>query len=74
MKLKRDKLGEGIILSTVKPGFMAWYGTYETAITFDDQANWEILKGYKTEEEAINGHENFKNMTIEELMNLDKIG
>ena len=34
-KLKRDCLGEGIILSTIKVTFMAWYGEYETAITFD---------------------------------------
>ena len=69
-KLKRDCLGEGIILSTVKVYFMKLYGDYETAITFDNQKTWKILKGYNTEEEAIKGHEEFKKMSIDELMSI----
>lgn len=70
----RDKLGEGIILSTVKPMFMAWYGPYETAITFDNQKSWRILEGYGTLEEAKKGHEKYKNMSIEKLRKFDFIG
>ena len=69
-KLKRDCLGEGIILSTIKVTFMAWYGEYEKAITFDNQETWKILKGYDTKEQAIKGHEEFKKMSIDELMSL----
>ena len=69
-KLKRDCLGEGIILSTVKTVFMNWYGDYETAITFDNQSTWKILKGYDTKDQAIKGHEEFKKMSIDELMSL----
>ena len=48
-------------------------GCYETAITFDNQKSWRILKGYETEVEAIKGHEKFKNMPIKELMYLEKL-
>ena len=67
MKLKRDILGEGVILSTVRPPFMAWFGKYETAITFDNQESWQILKGYETEEDAIKWHEEFKSKSIDEI-------
>ena len=33
MKLRRDILADGVILSTVKPLSFAYYGNYETAIT-----------------------------------------
>ena len=70
-QIRRDFLEEGVILSTVKPVYMAWYGEYETAITFDNQKNWIILKGYNTENEAIKGHEEFLKMNIDELKNLE---
>ena len=70
-QIRRDFLEEGVILSTVKPVCMAWYGEYETAITFDNQKNWRILKGYNTEKEAIKGHEEFLKMNIDELKNLE---
>lgn len=74
-QLRRDTLGEflgeEVILSTVRPFAWAWYGEYETAVTFNGQGEWKILKGYDTKEEAIKGHEEFKNMTIDELMELE---
>lgn len=74
MKLLRSKLSDGIILSTIKADFMAWYGPYETAITFDNQETWRILEGYGTLEEAKKGHEKYKNMSIEKLRKFDFIG
>lgn len=72
--IRRDTLGEflgkKVILSTVRPFAMAWYGKYETAVTFDGQGEWKILKGYNTKEDAIKGHKEFKSMTIDELMEL----
>ena len=49
MRLRRDILADGVILSTVKLLAFTYYGSYETAITFDNQKSWSILKGYKTE-------------------------
>lgn len=69
-QIKRDYLEEGVVLSTARPVAFAWYGEYETAITFDNQESWKILKGYDTEEEAIEWHEKFKNMSIDELMDM----
>lgn len=74
MKLFRDKLQEGVILSTIRADFMAWYGEYETAITFDNQETWRILEGYNNIQDAENGHEKYKNMSVEELKNLEFIG
>ena len=73
-QIKRDVLSEGVVLSTVRPVALAWFGEYETAISFDNQKSWEILKGYEVEEEAIKGHEEFKKMSIEELRKIEKIG
>lgn len=70
---RRDTLKEGIILSTVRPVCLAWYGEYETAITFDNQKTWKILKGYDTEKEAVRGHEEFLKMSIDELMKLEDL-
>ena len=73
MRLRRDILADGVILLTVKLLSFTYYGSYETAITFDNQKSWSILKGYKTEVEAIKWHEKFKNMPIKELMYLEKL-
>ena len=40
MRLRRDILADGVILSTVKPLSFAYYGSYETAITFDNQKSY----------------------------------
>lgn len=73
MKMKTE-LGEGIILSTVSVAFMNWYGDYETAITFDNQQTWRIIEGYESEEDAVEGHVKYENMTVEELKKLEYIG
>ena len=58
---------DNVVISTVKPHFMAWYGEYETAISINGEP-WRIAKGYDTLEEAIKGHARFSSMTKEELM------
>lgn len=62
-------LKDGIIISTVKPPFMAWYGKYETAISFDNQETWSIAEGYETFEKAVEGHDKYALMSKEELEN-----
>ena len=56
-----------VVISTVKPHFMAWYGEYETVISIDCEPR-RIAKGYDTLEEAIKGHARFSSMTKEELI------
>ena len=66
-----DMLADGIILST---SLLAnRYGNYRTYITFDNRYSGVILEDYTSEEDAIQGHETYKNMNIEELIKLDKI-
>lgn len=72
--VKRDELAPGVILSIVKVPFMNWFGDFETAITFDDEGSWHILKGYDSRKEAIIGHEYFKELSIEQLEKLKPIG
>ena len=74
LKIRRDILEDGVILSTVRPPFMAWFGTYETGITFDNQKTWVILEGYDTVVAAVQGHEKYKSMSIDELKALEPIG
>ena len=64
---------DNVVISTVKPHFMAWYGEYETAISIDHKF-WKIARGYNTLEEAIKGHARFSSMSKEELMNYKYIG
>lgn len=63
---------DGITISTIEPPCMAWYGKYETAISIDE-GKWRIYKGYDTKEEALKGHEEVKNMTREEILNINFI-
>ena len=65
MKTSRN---DGVIISTVAPSFLAWYGEYETAISIDGKP-WRIARGYESLEEAIEGHDRFSKMSKEELMN-----
>ena len=61
-------------ISTVKPySKLAWYGKYETAIIHDN-GRIDILKGYDTYKEAVEGHCKYSSMTEEELINLPTIG
>ena len=70
MKTSRN---DGVIISTVAPSFLAWYGEYETAVSIDGKP-WRIARGYETLEEAIEGHDRFSSMSKEELMNYKYIG
>lgn len=70
MKTSRN---DGVIISTVAPSFLAWYGEYETAISIDGKP-WRIARGYESLEEAIEGHDRFSKMSKEELMNYKYIG
>ena len=70
MKTSRN---DGVIISTVVPSFLAWYGEYETAISIDGKP-WRIARGYESLEEAIEGHDRFSKMSKEELMNYKYIG
>jgi hypothetical protein len=67
--IKRDTIQQGYILSTVKPFYLAWYGVYETALVTRSWLgeSYKILEGYETLEEALIGHEKYKNMTLEEI-------
>lgn len=71
-RLKLSKREDGYIISTVK-SFDNWYGEYETAICYRTD-NWRIAEGYKTEEEAIKGHEKYLKMTAKEIERLEFIG
>lgn len=62
-----------IIISTIQPTFMIWYGNYETAISFNNGHSWRIAEGYNTLEEAQNGHEKYSNMEIEKLEKINFI-
>lgn len=70
MKTSRN---DGVIISTVAPSFLAWYGEYETAISIDGKP-WRIARGYESLEEAIEGHDRFSKMSKEELINYKYIG
>ena len=70
MKTSRN---DGVIISTVAPSFLAWYGEYETAISIDGKP-WRIARGYESLEEAIEGQDRFSKMSKEELMNYKYIG
>ena len=73
MRIRVDKREDGIIVSTVEPVILAWYGRYETAIIFENEAI-RICEGYKTLEEAIKGHIKYLNMSLEDIFELDFIG
>lgn len=72
MKIRTNRK-DGVIISTVKPSFLAWYGRYETAASIDG-CPWRILEGYETAKDAINGHNKYEKMSKEELLNFNYIG
>lgn len=61
----------GIVISTVRPYCLAWYGNFETAINFGD--GWRIVEGYSSKKQAIKGHEKYKKMSVDELAKIDWI-
>lgn len=67
-------MSDSTTLSTIRPYGMAWYGNYETAISFDNQDTWYIIEGYDTEEDAIKGHKKYEQMSTSELEKLEFIG
>ena len=69
----RTEREDGVVVSTVRPRCLAWYGNFETAISIDGEA-WNVVEGYETEKQALKGHEKYENMSKEELMNLEFIG
>lgn len=77
MSMIDNKIGRttrgNITISTIEVNFLAWYGPYETAISFDGENIWKVAKAYATEEDAIKGHEMYSNMTDEELLKIDFI-
>ena len=75
--VRRTKREDGLIISTIKPSCLAWYGKFETAlITNHGKENQltSILEGYGTREEAVKGHEKYCNMSTYELLNFEYIG
>lgn len=75
--IKIGKRKDGIIISTVEPPILAWYGKYETAAIFEEKEGEEairILEGYETLEECLKGHEKYLNMTSEEFKKVEFIG
>ena len=73
MRLRLTKREDGYIISTVK-SYDNWYGFYETAIMLEGLDYWKIAEGYKTEEEAIKGHEKYVAMSEEEICRIKYIG
>lgn len=73
---KKNILECGYCISTVSVPFLAWFGEYETAMNINGNVahGWVILKGYDTIEEALEGHEEFINMSKEELDKVERIG
>lgn len=69
----RNEREDNIIISTLAPSFMAWYGEYETGISIDG-GDWRIAEGYNTLEESEVGHLKYSNMTKKELQNIKWIG
>ena len=69
----REYRKDNVFISTVKVAFLKWHGEYETAVSIDNKP-LRILEGYDTEEEAIKGHNKYKNMSKEELINFEYIG
>lgn len=67
------KREDGVIISTVQPMFLAWYGKYETAVSIDGEP-WRILEGYGTAPDAVQGHNKYENMSKRELLEFDYIG
>lgn len=72
MKIRTERK-DGVVISTIKPQFMAWYGNYETAV-YIDNGDWRILEGYETAKQAMDGHNKYENMSKQELMEFDYIG
>lgn len=64
---------DGYIISTVR-SHDNWYGPYETAFWLKGWGNVQILKGYSTEEQAVQGHLEFCGMSTEELEDYETIG
>lgn len=71
-RIKLDKK-EDCYISTIKPSFMALYGNYETAICLIELDKWKIVRAYNTLDEALKGHNEIINMSIEELSRLEQI-
>lgn len=69
----RTEREDGVIISTVRPSFMAWYGNYETAVCIDGN-DWRILEGYATAKQANEGHSKYEKMSKQELLDFDYIG
>ena len=69
----REYRKDNVFISTVKVTFLKWHGEYETAVSIDNKP-LRILEGYDTKEEAIKGHNKYKNMSKEELINFEYIG
>lgn len=68
----REVRDNDVIVSTIKVSCMAWYGRYETAISFSEADNmWNIAEGYATLEEAKQGHKKYMNMPLKELERLE---
>ena len=72
-RIRLTKREDGYIISTVK-SYDKWYGAYETAIMLEGLDYWSIAEGYKTEEEAIKGHEKYAAMSEEEINKIEWIG
>lgn len=72
MRIKTER-EDGVVVSTVRPVALAWYGIYETAVSIDKQP-WRILEGYETMRQAIEGHNKYEKMSKQELLDFDYIG
>lgn len=72
MKIRTERK-DGVIISTVRPIALAWFGIYETAVSIDG-GDWRILEGYETSKQAIDGHSKYEKMSKQELLDFDYIG
>ena len=73
-RIELTKRNDGVIISTIKPPFLKWYGEYETAIALSSGDIWRIAESYNALQEALDGHLKYSKMSRVELENLEYIG
>lgn len=69
--IKKETREDGIKISTIKAADRGEYEPYETAVVKGEYIR--VVATYKTEEEAIRGHEKYMNMEENNLMSLESV-
>lgn len=66
------KREDNIKISTIEVICLDWWGKYETALSIDGKP-WRVYKGYNDKESALKGHNEFINMTKDEILNMSSL-